>query len=133
MSRPPGYYLWQELRQRVIDTYGTTCLCCGKTPELKEDIHIDHIIPQSKAPELKHNFNNLQVLCNKCNIKKSNHHSTDYRPEKFKKKYPLPKEKKPKPLYEENILSLEEIEEKFILWKRRLDLRDLNVFYLHKQ
>lgn len=38
------------------------CNQCGKT----ENLTIDHIIPRSKGG-VKHNLNNLQVLCTECN------------------------------------------------------------------
>lgn len=42
---------------------------CGKTPpEVK--LHIDHRFPSSKGGSSK--FENLQFLCEKCNLKKSN-------------------------------------------------------------
>lgn len=40
------------------------CKRCGKWTE---DIEVDHIIPRSRAPELRFTQSNLQVLCPKCN------------------------------------------------------------------
>jgi len=48
---------------------------CGST----ENIEVDHIKPRSKFPELRWDFDNLQILCRKCNVLKWNYHSTDYR------------------------------------------------------
>lgn len=42
------------------------CVHCRST----EDLTVDHIIPISKGGES--NFENLQILCRKCNLKKSN-------------------------------------------------------------
>jgi 5-methylcytosine-specific restriction endonuclease McrA len=44
-------------------------------------IHVDHIKPKSKYPELALEYNNLQLLCEDCNLGKSNKYETDYRPE----------------------------------------------------
>jgi 5-methylcytosine-specific restriction endonuclease McrA len=44
-------------------------------------IHIDHILPRSKYPELSLVFDNLQVLCESCNLGKSNKDETDWRPD----------------------------------------------------
>lgn len=67
---------WVELRGKVLSFYGKTCMKCGST----KNIHVDHIYPISKFPELKLSFDNLQVLCSICNIQKSNIDYTDYRP-----------------------------------------------------
>lgn len=69
---------WLNLRERVIDAYGNLCMCCGKIVHGNE-LHIDHIYPKSLYPQFKYNLANLQVLCAKCNIKKSNKNTKDYR------------------------------------------------------
>ena len=35
-------------------------------------MHVDHVKPRSKFPELALDLSNLQVLCNLCNVAKSN-------------------------------------------------------------
>jgi hypothetical protein len=54
-----------------------TCRSCGRTAKDGVTLEVDHIIPRSlggtDAPE------NLQTLCKKCNIGKSNKDSTDLR------------------------------------------------------
>lgn len=42
-------------------------------------IHVDHIFPRSKYRHLELDFSNLQVLCEGCNVEKSNTDFTDYR------------------------------------------------------
>jgi 5-methylcytosine-specific restriction endonuclease McrA len=42
-------------------------------------MHVDHIKPKSRYPHLALKFDNLQVLCETCNIEKSNIDETDYR------------------------------------------------------
>lgn len=73
---------WRELRYRVIQKYESKCMACGRTP-LKHGviIHVDHIKPRSKYPELALVFENLQILCEDCNIGKSNKDETDWRPD----------------------------------------------------
>lgn len=68
---------WRALRYRVLTYYGRKCMCCNSTTN---EIHVDHIRPRSKYPELKLDFNNLQVLCIECNFGKSNVDQTDFRP-----------------------------------------------------
>ncbi|MEG4023452.1 HNH endonuclease [Microcoleus sp. S13C4] len=51
------------------------CLSCGRSS--KEDgvlLEVDHIIPRSKGGS--NDISNLQTLCKKCNIGKSNRDST---------------------------------------------------------
>lgn len=76
-----SFYLsseWLQLKVKVIERYGKRCMKCF---ELTESPHVDHIKPRSKFRELELCFDNLQVLCCTCNIKKSNRDFTDYRPE----------------------------------------------------
>lgn len=67
---------WRELRYKVLVMHGKTCMACNA----KEGIfHVDHIKPRSKYPELELEINNLQVLCESCNLGKSNTDETDWR------------------------------------------------------
>ena len=47
-----------------------TCQLCGKYMPDEIGLHIDHIIPWSKGGETT--MENLQTLCSKCNLGKSN-------------------------------------------------------------
>lgn len=67
---------WKELRYKVLLHYGRKCLCCNSTDK---PLHVDHIKPISKYPELKLEITNLQVLCEDCNLGKSNKDETDFR------------------------------------------------------
>lgn len=67
---------WLELRYKAILLHGKTCACCGKK---SNDVHVDHIKPKSKYPELSYNLDNLQILCMECNIGKSNTDESDWR------------------------------------------------------
>jgi len=55
-----------KVRFAVYQKYNHRCAKCGSTKNLE----IDHIFPISKGG--KSNFDNLQVLCHECNLKKSN-------------------------------------------------------------
>lgn len=65
--------LWWEVLAR--DKW--TCKSCGRTPKDGVTLEVDHILPRSKGgtDEIK----NLQTLCKKCNIGKSNKDDTDLR------------------------------------------------------
>ena len=65
---------WRELRYQVLDRDNHRCACCGASPAHDPNIvlHVDHIKPRSKYPELAWDINNLQILCAACNLGKSN-------------------------------------------------------------
>lgn len=68
---------WRKLRYMVLRQYGRNCMCCGA---LGSPPHVDHIKPRSKYPELQWDFDNLQVLCEACNMGKRAWDETDWRP-----------------------------------------------------
>ena len=73
---------WRRLRVRVLEKYECKCMMCGHSP--KEHgivIHVDHIKPRSTHPHLQLKEDNLQLLCEDCNLGKSNKYKTDWRPE----------------------------------------------------
>ncbi len=70
---------WREVRFKVLRKYGYQCLACGRKPP-EVVIHVDHIKPRSKYPNLELDINNLQPLCADCNIGKNNYSEEDLRP-----------------------------------------------------
>lgn len=62
-----------SLRLRVLNRDNFRCVFCGRSPatDLGVKLHIDHIIPFSKGG--KSTIENLQTLCEDCNLGKSNH------------------------------------------------------------
>lgn len=74
-----GFYSsweWKKARFETLKRYGAVCMLCGS----EERIVVDHIRPRSRFPELELDLDNLQVLCNDCNMGKSNDDYTDFRP-----------------------------------------------------
>lgn len=69
---------WRELRYRALKASDGRCQCCGRSPSHGIVLHVDHIKPKSKFPRLALAFSNLQVLCDDCNIGKSNKDATDW-------------------------------------------------------
>lgn len=83
-----SFYLsmeWRVLRYKALIHYGRKCMLCNAT---NKELHVDHIKPISHFPELKLDFNNLQILCKDCNLGKSNKDISDFRPEEAKNKTP---------------------------------------------
>lgn len=57
--------LWFDLRKIILEKNDYLCEECGSPAEA-----IHHIKPISKYPELQHDINNLEALCNKCHRNK---------------------------------------------------------------
>lgn len=76
-----GSWEWKKVRYKAIKRCGQRCLCCGWRPgDTKVGfLVVDHIKPKSKYPELCLEVTNLQVLCNDCNMGKSNIYEDDFR------------------------------------------------------
>lgn len=70
---------WLQLRYAVLKQHGAACMVCGATRRDGVYLHVDHIKPRSKYPELELEQSNLQVLCKPCNKGKSNIDETDWR------------------------------------------------------
>ena len=60
---------WQELRYKTLRKFGFKCMACNSS---NVELHVDHIKPISKYPNLALEEKNLQVLCKNCNLGKSN-------------------------------------------------------------
>lgn len=70
---------WKALKKRVFETYGYRCMKCHHLHSIKKFVNVDHIKPRKLFPDLAFDFDNLQVLCGRCNKEKGNLHCTDYR------------------------------------------------------
>ena len=70
---------WRTLRYKVLSAGNGKCECCGATAKSGAVLHVDHIKPKSKYPELALEFSNLQLLCDMCNMGKSTTDEIDWR------------------------------------------------------
>ena len=70
---------WAQARHNTLAKYGAICQCCGTSRASGAIMHVDHIKPRSRYPALELSEDNLQVLCELCNIGKSNTLETDWR------------------------------------------------------
>lgn len=70
---------WLALRYRVLKLNDGRCELCGRNKHDGVNLHVDHIKPRSRHPELQLEISNLQVLCNECNLGKGNKCKRDWR------------------------------------------------------
>lgn len=70
---------WRSLRVKALVKYGRKCCLCGRPASDGVVLHVDHIKPRSKYPALELDINNLQILCEDCNLGKSNKYSEKLR------------------------------------------------------
>lgn len=75
----PGFYdspQWHTLRYKALKLHGLKCQLCGAEDTT---LHVDHIKPRSRFPELALRLDNLQVLCAPCNMGKGAWDQSDWR------------------------------------------------------
>lgn len=73
---------WRKLRYKALQANGAKCQCCGNTAiSSGKPLHVDHIKPRFKYPELELELSNLQILCEDCNLGKGVWDETDWRPD----------------------------------------------------
>ena len=60
----------ESMRHDVLKRDKSTCQLCGITAKDGAKLQVDHIIPVSKGGKTE--MSNLQTLCSRCNIGKSN-------------------------------------------------------------
>jgi len=70
---------WRTLRYEVLRELEGLCQLCGRGRKQGVILHVDHIKPRSTHPELRLVKENLQVLCEDCNVGKSNLYEDDWR------------------------------------------------------
>lgn len=70
---------WRRVRYIALQKSNGACVLCGRTQRHHGVIlHVDHIKPRSKYPDLELSVKNLQVLCEDCNLGKGNKDDTDW-------------------------------------------------------
>lgn len=65
---------WQRVRYEILRKFGPKCMLCGNHGN-----HVDHIKPRSRFPSIELDPTNLQILCEPCNVGKSNVYTDDWR------------------------------------------------------
>lgn len=61
---------WRGLRWKVLIASDGKCSMCGRGKLDGVRLHVDHKVPRSLAPHMELQRDNLQVLCNDCNLGK---------------------------------------------------------------
>ena len=61
-----GSWQWQNMKHDIKVRDGFKCIECGN----REFLHVHHIKLAKDFPELFHDPNNCQTLCNQCHAKK---------------------------------------------------------------
>jgi 5-methylcytosine-specific restriction endonuclease McrA len=76
---------WRTLRMLTLRRFGRSCACCGATPRHRTlggqpvRLVVDHIRPLGTHWHLRLDAENLQVLCDDCNMGKGGVHIADFR------------------------------------------------------
>jgi 5-methylcytosine-specific restriction endonuclease McrA len=65
------------LRYEVLKRDGGRCVLCGNSKKDGVKLHVDHILPRSKGG--KDTLDNLQTLCEPCNLGKGNRDNRNWR------------------------------------------------------
>lgn len=79
LATDDGKALWRKTRYKAISKSNGKCCLCGRGAHEGVILHVDHIKPKSLHPELAFEIDNLQVLCEDCNIGKGNSDEKDWR------------------------------------------------------
>lgn len=69
---------WAKVRMSTLVKYGARCQCCGTSAKQGATICVDHIKPRKFFPQFALDENNLQVLCDTCNLGKGNVYIKDW-------------------------------------------------------
>lgn len=69
---------WRQLRYLALRNC-QGCQCCGAKASDGIQLHVDHVLPRYKYPHLSLSLENLQVLCDDCNLGKGAWDQTDWR------------------------------------------------------
>ncbi len=71
---------WRIVRFEALKKSNGCCVLCGRSNrEHGIVLHVDHIKPRSKYPALALRVDNLQILCEDCNLGKGARDETDWR------------------------------------------------------
>jgi 5-methylcytosine-specific restriction endonuclease McrA len=61
---------WREFRIKVLARFESRCFACGRTPAHGVALHVDHIQPRYLYPDRAFDPENMQILCEDCNLGK---------------------------------------------------------------
>ena len=71
---------WYELRYQALKLSRGCCELCGAVGgDPNNPLHVDHIKPRARYPELELKLTNLQILCRACNMGKGARDMTNWK------------------------------------------------------
>lgn len=70
---------WQFLRYKALQEAKGKCCLCGRSVKDGIKLNVDHVVPLSVSWGLRNRLENLQVLCDDCNLGKSNKDITSWK------------------------------------------------------
>lgn len=70
---------WKKVRYDVLKESNGRCCLCGRSAKDGVVLQVDHIVPLSKDWSKRLDKSNLQVLCEDCNLGKSNRDSINWK------------------------------------------------------
>lgn len=79
LATDAGKDKWRQVRFEALRSHHGRCDLCGRGARHGVTMHVDHIKPKSLHPELAFEPSNLQVLCEDCNLGKSNRDDTNFK------------------------------------------------------
>lgn len=59
---------WRRFRYEALLRYGRKCRLCGRRPEHNVVLNVSHIVSRRAAPWKALDIENVQILCDECNI-----------------------------------------------------------------
>ena len=69
---------WRRLRYLALKQADGRCTACGASAKDGVSLHVDHIKPRYSHPELALCMDNLQILCEDCNLGKGAWDQTEW-------------------------------------------------------
>ena len=71
---PKGFHPYNMAKSDLLERIGEYCSYCERT----RDLHVEHVVPKRRRPDLAEDWTNFLLGCSNCNgIKRDRNHSRD--------------------------------------------------------
>lgn len=74
-EKPPTRWRHPEIKATLSDETNERCAYCDSVMAVVNFPHVEHILPKSKFPDLVVAWQNLTLVCEKCNVNKLDYYS----------------------------------------------------------